>query len=56
VRDMIVLHGYRGYSDELPLMQLMRDLQGLEIAEGATQIQKLIISREIFGRASGGRR
>jgi len=56
VRDMIVLHGYRGYSDELPLMQLMRDLQGLEIAEGATQIQKLIISRELFGRASGGRR
>lgn len=56
VRDMIVLHGYRGYSDELPLMQLMRDLQGLEIAEGATQIQKLIITRELFGRASGGRR
>lgn len=56
VRDMIVLHGYRGYSNDLFLMQLMRDLQGLEIAEGATQIQKLIISRELFGRASGGRR
>jgi len=55
-RDMIVVHGHRGYSDELPLMQLMRDLQGLEIAEGPTQIQKMIITREIFGRSSGGRK
>ena len=55
VRDMIVVHGHRGYSDELPLMQLMRDLQGLEIAEGPTQIQKMIITRELFGRSSGGR-
>jgi cyclohexanecarboxyl-CoA dehydrogenase len=54
-RDMIVAHGHRGYSDELPLMQLMRDLQGLEIAEGPTQIQKMIITRELFGRSSGGR-
>ncbi len=54
-RDMIVVHGHRGYSDELPLMQLMRDLQGLEIAEGPTQIQKMIITRELFGRSSGGR-
>jgi cyclohexanecarboxyl-CoA dehydrogenase len=54
-RDMIVAHGHRGYSDELPLMQLMRDLQGLEIADGPTQIQKLIITRELFGRSSGGR-
>jgi len=55
-RDMIVAHGHRGYSDELPLMQLMRDLQGLEIAEGPTQIQKMIITREMFGRSSGGRK
>lgn len=54
-RDMIVVHGHRGYSDDLPLMQLMRDLQGLEIAEGPTQIQKMIITRELFGRSSGGR-
>jgi cyclohexanecarboxyl-CoA dehydrogenase len=49
-RDMIVALGHRGYSDELPLMQLMRDLQGLEIADGPTQIQKLIITRDLFGR------
>jgi cyclohexanecarboxyl-CoA dehydrogenase len=49
-RDMIVVLGHRGYGDELPLMQLMRDLQGLEIADGPTQIQKLIIARDLFGR------
>jgi len=54
-RDMVVALGHRGYSDELPLMQLMRDLQGLEIADGPTQIQKLIITRDLFGRSSESR-
>ncbi|WP_324651316.1 acyl-CoA dehydrogenase family protein [Georgenia sp. H159] len=51
VRDAIVLLGHRGYSEELPLMQMMRDLAGLEIADGAPQIQKMIITREVFGRS-----
>lgn len=55
VHESILLHGHRAYSEELPLMQLHRDLMGLELAEGTAQIQKMIISREIFGRGSGGR-
>ncbi|WP_162621777.1 acyl-CoA dehydrogenase family protein [Microbacterium suaedae] len=51
VREAVILHGHRGYSDLLPLQQMLLDLEGLEIGDGTPQIQKLIIAREVFGAA-----
>lgn len=50
IRECIVLHGHAGYSEELPLQAMLRDVAGLEIGEGTPQIQKLVIARSILGR------
>lgn len=51
VHEAIILHGHRGYSDVLPLQQMLLDVSGLEIGDGTPQIQKMIIARETFRRA-----
>ena len=48
--DCIVLHGYIGYSTELPLERRFRDVLGWQIGDAITQIQKLVVAREIFGK------
>jgi cyclohexanecarboxyl-CoA dehydrogenase len=50
IRDAIVLHGQVGWSDEMPLQALLRDVSGYLIGDGTPQIQKLIIARELIGR------
>jgi cyclohexanecarboxyl-CoA dehydrogenase len=50
IHDCVILHGHYGYSEELPLQQLMRDVSALEIADGTPQIQKLVIARRLLGR------
>lgn len=45
-----VLGGY-GYSEEYPVEKLMRDAKIYQIYEGTSQIQRLIISKEIFHRS-----
>lgn len=50
LRDCVIAHGHTGYSEELPLQAMMRDVAGLEIGEGTPQIQKLVIARSILGR------
>jgi acyl-CoA dehydrogenase len=42
-----VLGGY-GYSKEFPVEKLMRDAKLFQIYEGTSQIQRLVIAREIF--------
>lgn len=54
IRHCIVAHGHTGYSEELPLQAMMRDVAGLEIGEGTPQIQKLVIARSMFGREVAG--
>lgn len=49
MRDVMVLHGQRSYAEDLPIWQMTRDMQGLEIAEGTPQILKMIIARAAFG-------
>ncbi|MFZ9595192.1 MAG: acyl-CoA dehydrogenase family protein [Bdellovibrionia bacterium] len=44
-----VLGGY-GYSSEYPVEKLMRDAKIYQIYEGTSQIQRLIIAKEIFER------
>ncbi len=50
VHDAIVTLGHNGISEEFPLMSMMRDVNALQLGEGAPQIQKLVISRAMFGR------
>lgn len=50
IRESIVLHGQVGWSDEMPLQALLRDVSGYLIGDGTAQIQKLIIARELIGR------
>ena len=50
IHDAILLHGQVGYSDELPLQSLLRDVSAFQIGDGTAQIQKLIIARETIGR------
>ncbi|MEW6034814.1 MAG: acyl-CoA dehydrogenase family protein [Chloroflexota bacterium] len=52
VHDAILLHGHIGYSEEFPLEQRLRDLLGMEFADGTAQIMKIIIAREMMGRVA----
>jgi len=48
-RNAIALHGGVGYLGEYPIETLLRDAIGLSLYEGTTQIQKLILGRELLG-------
>ncbi len=48
--DAVQIFGGYGYSSEYPVEKLMRDAKIFQIYEGTSQIQRLIISREIFVR------
>lgn len=49
--DAVQIFGGYGYSSEYPVEKLMRDAKIFQIYEGTSQIQRLIISKEIFERA-----
>ncbi|HVG95152.1 MAG TPA: acyl-CoA dehydrogenase family protein [Planctomycetota bacterium] len=44
------LHGARGYTDELPLERHYRDAIALTIYEGTSEIQRVILSRDLLGK------
>ena len=48
IHQALLLHGHYGYSVELPFEQRLRDVLAVEIADGTAQIQKMIISRDLF--------
>ncbi len=48
--DAVQVHGGYGYSSEYPVEKLMRDAKIYQIYEGTSQIQRLIIAKEIFDR------
>jgi cyclohexanecarboxyl-CoA dehydrogenase len=50
IEECVVLNGHVGWSDELPLQAMRRDVSSLLIGDGTPQIQKLIIARDAFGR------
>ena len=49
----VTLHGSRGYSNEYPVERYLRDIKGMQIYEGASNIQRIIIARELLGRDDG---
>jgi len=48
--DAVQIHGGYGYNNEFPVEKLMRDAKIFQIYEGTSQIQRLVISKEIFER------
>ena len=50
IRQCLVLHGHYGYSRALPIEQRLRDVIGWQIGDGAENIMKLLIARELFGK------
>jgi acyl-CoA dehydrogenase len=43
--------GGNGYSSEYPAEKLLRDAKIFQIYEGTSQIQRIIIARELLSRA-----
>jgi cyclohexanecarboxyl-CoA dehydrogenase len=54
IQECVVLHGQVGWSNELPLQALLRDISGYQIGDGTPQIQKIIIARALLGREATG--
>lgn len=52
IHQCLLLHGHLGYSLDLPHQQRMRDVIGLEIGDGTSQIMKSLVAREIIGKAA----
>lgn len=51
--DAVLLHGGRGYSNEYPVERFYRDIKGLQIYEGSSHIQRIVIARDVIGKAEG---
>ena len=47
--DAVQVFGGNGFNKEYPVEKLMRDAKILQIYEGTSQIQRVIITRELFG-------
>jgi alkylation response protein AidB-like acyl-CoA dehydrogenase len=48
--EAVLLHGGRGYSNEYPLERHYRDIKGLQIYEGTSHIQRIVIARDLIGK------
>ncbi len=48
--DAVLIHGGRGYSNEYPVERYYRDIKGLQIYEGTSHIQRIVIAREMIGK------
>ena len=46
----VEIHGGYGYMREYPVERYLRDAKMYQIGEGTSQIQRMIIAREILGR------
>jgi acyl-CoA dehydrogenase len=50
--NAVQIFGGYGYSKEYPVEKLMRDAKLIQIYEGTSQIQRMVIARELFGGTS----
>lgn len=51
IHQCLLTFGHLGYSSESPIGQRLRDVIGLEIGDGTAQVSKLVIARDLLGRA-----
>jgi alkylation response protein AidB-like acyl-CoA dehydrogenase len=47
--DAVQIFGGYGYTREYPVERFMRDAKIMQIYEGTSQIQRVIIARELLG-------
>jgi alkylation response protein AidB-like acyl-CoA dehydrogenase len=47
--EAVLIHGGRGYSNEYPVERYYRDIKGLQIYEGTSHIQRIVIARDLIG-------
>jgi acyl-CoA dehydrogenase len=47
--DAVQIFGGNGFNKEYPVEKLMRDAKIMQIYEGTSQIQRMIIAREMMG-------
>jgi alkylation response protein AidB-like acyl-CoA dehydrogenase len=52
IHRCLLLHGHRGYSMDLPIQQRLRDVIGWQIGDGAEEVMKLIVARELVQRGA----
>jgi len=50
IHKCLLLHGHYGYTQEFPIEQRLRDVIGVEIADGTEEASKIVLTRELFGR------
>ena len=50
IHACVILNGWPGYGADLPLMQRLNDVMGLEIGDGTPELMKAVIAREAMGR------
>jgi len=48
VRKAVQIHGGYGYSRDYPVERMYRDAKVMEIYEGTSEIQKIVIARELL--------
>jgi butyryl-CoA dehydrogenase len=46
----IQIHGGYGYTSEFPVERYMRDAKLLEIGEGTSEVQRMVIARRLLGK------
>jgi butyryl-CoA dehydrogenase len=46
----VQIHGGNGYTRDYPVERMMRDAKVTEIGEGTSEIQRMLIAREILDR------
>ena len=51
--DAVQIFGGYGYTKEYPVEKLMRDAKLLQIYEGTSQIQRMVIARNLLAQAAG---
>ncbi|MGI0149892.1 MAG: acyl-CoA dehydrogenase family protein, partial [Thermoplasmata archaeon] len=46
----VQIHGGYGYIADYPVERMLRDAKLTEIGEGTSEIQRLVIAREVLGK------
>jgi short/branched chain acyl-CoA dehydrogenase len=46
-REAVQIHGGYGYIEEFPVARHFRDAKILEIGEGTSEVQRMLIAREL---------
>jgi alkylation response protein AidB-like acyl-CoA dehydrogenase len=52
--EAVQIHGGNGYTRDYPVERMMRDAKVTEIGEGTSEIQRMIIAREVLDRNGRG--